>query len=107
MTAVFRVLLRMRVGADDGPAFERTWHRIAGRIAGETACLGQALMRDSTDPALYLVLSDWTDEAAFRAFEHGTAHTEHRAWLAAYRKEGSMTTTTVLAEVAPERVNRS
>jgi heme-degrading monooxygenase HmoA len=96
---VFRVLLSMDVHADRAPEFERAWTAVASAIAGHPANLAQALMRGNDGDGRYHILSDWTDEAAFRDFEHSEAHVAYRARLAPYRAGVTMTTMHVVREL--------
>ena len=98
MSAVFRVLLSMEVRAEQSAEFERTWTAIATSVAEHPANLSQALMRGRDGDGRYHILSDWTDEDAFRRFEHSDAHVEFRARLAPYRTGVTMSTMHVVRE---------
>jgi heme-degrading monooxygenase HmoA len=100
----FRVLLRMRIRPGEGVAFGRAWQAGADVIAGQADNLGQWLARDTEDADTYYVISDWADEASFRAYEHGAVHAEHLARLRPYRAEGEMATMSVLSGVPPVAV---
>jgi heme-degrading monooxygenase HmoA len=93
----FRVLLRMEVAPGAAPDFERVWHEGAGVITGQPANVGQWLCRSEDEPDVYHIVSDWTDEASFRAYELSAEHLAHRRTLHPYRLRGSMATATVLA----------
>jgi heme-degrading monooxygenase HmoA len=95
----FRVLLRMEVAPGAAPAFERVWHEGADVITGQPANLGQWLCRSEDEPDVYHIISDWTDEASFREYEHSDQHLAHRQTLHPYRLRGSMATATVLADL--------
>lgn len=95
----FRVLLRMRIHPGSGPAFERDWRDGAERISAQRANLGQWLARSTEEADVYYVVSDWTDEASFRAYERSDAHQEHLRTLRPHRADGSMSTMAVLAAV--------
>jgi heme-degrading monooxygenase HmoA len=88
--AGFRVLLRMQVR--DGAGFERAWLAVGSSVTGHPANRGQWLLRDTDDPCVYYIISDWTDEASFREFEHSPVHVWHREQLHPYRESGSMAT---------------
>jgi heme-degrading monooxygenase HmoA len=98
MTATFRVLLRMDVPPAHVAEFEAAWSQIADRVASNPASLGQALMRGVEDPGRYYVVTDWTDESAFRSFERSPEHEVNRARLAPYRTGVAMTTMHLVAE---------
>jgi heme-degrading monooxygenase HmoA len=103
MSTVFRVLLSMDVRAGSASEFERTWAAIAASIARHPANLAQALMRGGDEDGRYHILSDWTDEDAFRRFEHSDAHVVYRARLAPYRSGVTMTTMHVVQELHAPR----
>lgn len=97
--AGFRVLLRVNVRPGMGADFERTWLSIGGAVTAHPANRGQWLLRGADDDGpheVYYIVSDWTDEAGFRAFEHSDEHVVHRERLHPYRSGGSMTTMRVL-----------
>ncbi|MFI6903497.1 antibiotic biosynthesis monooxygenase family protein [Nonomuraea sp. NPDC050394] len=85
----FRVLLDIQVRPGQEDAFERTWREVAEGIAAHPANRGQSLLRGED---AYYVITDWTDESAFRQFELSPAHVDNRARLAPYRTGGSMAT---------------
>ena len=106
MTATFRVLLEMDVTPAHAAEFEATWSEIADSVAANPANQGQALMRSCEHPCRYHVLSDWTDEAAFRSFERSAEHVRHRARLAPYRGSVAMTTVRIVAQL-PARADNT
>ncbi len=93
----FRVMLRFEVHDGMADGFETTWRQIGDTIAAESAVKHQWLLRGAEEPATYWIMSDWADEPAFRAFERGAAHLEHRKRLQPYRAGVSMTTMHVVA----------
>ena len=97
MSATFRLLLQMDVIPAHVAEFEAAWSQIADRVATNPASLGQALMRGVEDPGRYYVVTDWTDENAFRSFERSGEHEANRARLAPYRTGVTMTTTHLVA----------
>jgi len=99
VNAMFRVLLEMDVAPIHAAEFEAAWSAVAGVVAANPANRGQALMRSCDLPNVYHVLSDWTDEAAFRSFERSPEHAANRARLAPYRTGVAMTTMHVVAEL--------
>lgn len=96
---LFRVLLRMRTRPGAGVAFERAWRSGADVIASQADNLGQWLARDTEDADVYYVISDWTDEASFRSYEHSAVHAEHLARLRPHRANGEMSTMSVICGV--------
>jgi heme-degrading monooxygenase HmoA len=95
----FRVMLRMVTRPDHEQDFERAWSDGAPVITGQPANLGQWLSRSAEEPGVYWIVSDWVDEASFRAYERSPEHLAHRARLHPYRASGSMTTMHVLADL--------
>jgi aromatase len=96
---VFRVLLRAEIAEGKEKEFEETWREIGEVITGQPANLGQWLMRSHDEPGVYYIISDWTDEERFRAFERSEEHVGHRSKLRPFRTKGSMVTTDVVAEM--------
>ncbi|MDQ1041666.1 heme-degrading monooxygenase HmoA [Streptomyces sp. V3I8] len=100
-----RVILRMEIRPEAAGSFERTWLEVGRLIAGEPANRGQNLVRSQDEHDVYYVITDWEDEAGFRAFERSDAHVTHRRRLAPFRTGGGMTVTRVVhdlpAQAAP------
>ncbi|MFC5220430.1 antibiotic biosynthesis monooxygenase [Streptomyces coerulescens] len=96
---VFRVLLRAEIAEGKEKQFEETWREIGDVITGQPANLGQWLMRSHDEPGVYYIISDWTDEERFRAFERSEEHVGHRSKLQPFRTKGSMVTTDVVAQL--------
>jgi heme-degrading monooxygenase HmoA len=98
---IFRVTLRMEIHPGMGQAFEKAWIDGAGVITDQQANLGQWLSRSSSEPGdIYYIVSDWVDEPRFREYEQSEEHLVHRQKLHPYRAAGSMTTMTVLYDLA-------
>ena len=97
MTARFRVLLRVQVAADRSAEFECEWQAGHDVVAGQPVNHGHWLARSDHEDDTYYVISDWTDEASFRAFESSEAHLRHRQALRPYHVNGSMTTMRIVA----------
>jgi heme-degrading monooxygenase HmoA len=94
-TGSFRILLRAEIRAGMEDEFERTWLSVGSVIIDHPANQGQWLLK-SEEEGVYYIMSDWTDEPSFRAFETSAEHVEHRKKLHPYRSGGSMTTMTVV-----------
>ncbi|WP_160160836.1 TcmI family type II polyketide cyclase [Actinomadura sp. K4S16] len=84
--ATYRLLLEIRMDEARGTEFERVWHRISAVAARHPGCVAQSLSRDAADPGTYLLVSDWTDEAAHTSFVESP---EHRAVAATFRDLGA------------------
>ncbi len=104
MGATFRVLLKVEVKDGLEAGFEREWLAGSDAVAGHPANRGHWLSRDDKDPHTYYVVSDWTDEESFRAFEGSPTHLEHRQRMHPYRTGGSMTTMRIVAGAAHPEV---
>ncbi|GAA3501778.1 antibiotic biosynthesis monooxygenase [Streptomyces prasinosporus] len=97
---VFRVMLRMEIRPGMEKDFERTWREVGASVTDHPANLGQWLSRSAEENGVYYIVSDWTDEPRFRAFETSERHVRHREKLHPYRTGGSMTTMHVVAALA-------
>ncbi|WP_329430190.1 antibiotic biosynthesis monooxygenase [Streptosporangium sp. NBC_01495] len=61
--------------ADAGPeAVEGAYHRISRSLTGTPGLLANELLRSVHDPAGFVVMSEWRDMDAFRAWEEGESH---------------------------------
>ncbi|GLP63740.1 antibiotic biosynthesis monooxygenase [Streptomyces sp. TUS-ST3] len=95
----FRVVLRMEVEQGAAAAFEAEWLGGTDAVTGHPACLGQWLARDTAEPRVYWIVSDWVDEAGFRSFEDSPEHLRHRAKLHPFRSGGSFHTMDIVARI--------
>ncbi|MFI6389994.1 antibiotic biosynthesis monooxygenase family protein [Nonomuraea sp. NPDC050547] len=100
---VFRVMLRMQIIAGKEEDFERVWYSVADVVGDDPANVGQWLSKSAEEAGVYYIMSDWADEARFRAFERSDAHVEHREKLHPYRSHGTMTTLHVVYDLGRER----
>ena len=96
-----RVILRMEIDPERTAAFEEAWASVSRSIAREPANLGQTLAKSSEEEAVYVVVTDWTDERAFRDFEVSSRHVGHRRKLRPFRRGGGMAVTQVVQCVEP------
>jgi heme-degrading monooxygenase HmoA len=72
--------MNYRVLPDKGEVFEKAFTRVLeamGRSEGHTA---SHLFRDVFDGQSYLIVSEWSDEAAFRAFVASEAFARVTTW---------------------------
>ncbi|GAA2887907.1 antibiotic biosynthesis monooxygenase family protein [Nonomuraea rubra] len=103
-TQVFRVMLRMQILPGKEQEFERVWYSVADVVGENPANVGQWLSKSAEEEGVYYIMSDWADEAGFRAFERSDAHVEHRKKLHPYRSHGTMTTQHVVFDLGRERL---
>jgi heme-degrading monooxygenase HmoA len=66
-------------------------------VAGHPANRGHWLARIDQEQDAYYVVSDWTDEPSFRAFESSDSHLSHRQQMRPYLAGGSMATMQIVA----------
>lgn len=97
-----RVILRMEVHPEKAAEFEKAWRSVGESIAREPANRGQTLVRSTEEEGVYYVLTDWSDERAFRDFEVSERHTRHRQRLRPYRRGGDMAVTEVVHRLEPD-----
>ncbi len=99
-----RVLLQIDIKPGNEQDFEVLWRRHANFISQHSDNLGQWLLRrtdsdtesDTDSGSGYVVLTDWTDEPAFRAFEQSDEQQEYLKRLWPMRAGGSMILLTTL-----------
>ncbi|MGC9668381.1 antibiotic biosynthesis monooxygenase family protein [Planosporangium sp. 12N6] len=96
-----RVLLQIDVQPGREREFERLWREHSSRIRELPDNHGQWLLRRTDDPSRYVVLTDWTDEESFRAFERSEAQQEYLRRLRPLRAGGGMTLLTLVDEQPP------
>lgn len=73
----------------DAAAIDDAYRLVSGRLAGTAGLLGNRLLRSLTDPASYLIQSEWQDLDAFTAWESTPGHPEATAPLRQYRDYSS------------------
>lgn len=74
MSRPVRVLLYAADPVEEPDAVAAAYHRISNELAGTAGLRGNELMRSLTDPAGFVVMSEWESLAAFRAWEDGPTH---------------------------------
>lgn len=68
---MIRTMLRLRAHPGFEQAVETAWREVAGQISGLPGNLARDLLLDVTDPLTHVVVTEWTDESALRAYENG------------------------------------
>ncbi|MFI7121223.1 antibiotic biosynthesis monooxygenase family protein [Amycolatopsis sp. NPDC049868] len=86
MNAGFRAVIELRMDPPDVERFLVLWPEMAAEVATATGVLDQWLF--ASDGAGLTIMSDWVDEAAFRAFEASAVHAAHRARIGPIRTGG-------------------
>ncbi|HEY9373878.1 antibiotic biosynthesis monooxygenase family protein [Streptomyces sp.] len=91
-TGSFRVLLTVQVKPGLEADFEQVWTEGSKEVTAQAANLGHTLARSAKDgeESVYYVVSDWTDQQSFLAFESSPEHIKHREKLHPYRTGGSL-----------------
>jgi len=93
-------MLRTQVNPGMEQQFERAWLEADADLADEPASLNRSLLRSATEDGVYFIVSDWVNEAGFRAFEGSPRHLVHRAKLHPFRSSGSFTAMHLVHNVA-------
>jgi 2-polyprenyl-6-methoxyphenol hydroxylase-like FAD-dependent oxidoreductase/heme-degrading monooxygenase HmoA len=68
---MIRTMVRLRARPGCRPAVESTWRTLAGQLAGAVGNLRHDLLHDAEDPLTVVVVTEWADESALRAYERG------------------------------------
>jgi heme-degrading monooxygenase HmoA len=89
----------MKVKAGHEGDFEQVWRGIAERVRREPGNVGQALLRDSSDPSSFVVMSDWESREAFGRFERSPEQDALTAPLRALRESARMSIYDVLVRL--------
>lgn len=71
--------------APDAAAVTAAYHAVSAELAGTPGLIGNELLSSVHDPTWVLVMSEWTDLAAFDAWERGTAHKGQTSALRPFR----------------------
>ncbi|GHH72134.1 antibiotic biosynthesis monooxygenase [Streptosporangium violaceochromogenes] len=69
-----RVLVFVTATVTGVEAVEDAYHRISRSLTGTPGLLSNELLRSAHDPAGFVVMSEWRDLDAFRAWEEGESH---------------------------------
>lgn len=88
--AALRVVLTIRIEPGQEAAFEELWRSHAETVGRFPANRGQQLLRERGEVGSYTVVTDWTDEPAFRAFEQSPEQQRYLKELWAIRAGGGM-----------------
>ena len=75
------VLVYARAPGDEPGAVETAYHGVSRALEGTPGLLGNVLLRSVHDPRAFVVMSEWRDLAAFRAWEEGADHRDTTAPL--------------------------
>jgi heme-degrading monooxygenase HmoA len=75
------VLVYASAPGDDAEAVEAAYHAISSALDGTPGLLGNVLMRSLADPSSFVVMSEWRDLEAFRAWEETASHRDVTAPL--------------------------
>lgn len=101
MTPGLRVLLRIRIVPGREAEFEQLWRSHAQTVRRFPDNHGQQLLRLSGETGHYTVLTDWTDEPSFRAFERSAEQQAYLQRLWPMRAGGEMQLLEPLHELSP------
>ncbi|WP_340682686.1 antibiotic biosynthesis monooxygenase family protein [Amycolatopsis coloradensis] len=83
MSGGVRVLLYH--ATEDPDRIEAAYHEASVRLAGVPGLLGNELLRSTSDPSGFVVVSSWSDVTAFEEWERGPEHRAQTAPLRPFR----------------------
>lgn len=83
-----RVLVYAAAPTEEPEAVRHAYHQISAELDGTPGLLGNELMRSLTEPASYIVMSEWVSLDAFRTWETGASHRGTTAPLRPYQDSG-------------------
>ncbi|MEV5985404.1 antibiotic biosynthesis monooxygenase family protein [Streptomyces sp. NPDC052051] len=101
MTAELRVFLRIEIAEGREAEFEELWLEHARTVRRFPHNHGQQLLRQTDQPGVYTVLTDWTDEPSFRAFEQSPEQQAYLKRLWPMRTVGEMRLLEPLHDLSP------
>jgi heme-degrading monooxygenase HmoA len=99
--AAVRALVRMAVSQDRHGEFRRAWHDVAERAQLVPGIVRQMLLRDSEDPAAFVIASDWESDKAFQAFERSDEQDDLTAPLRELRQSAHQQVYEIVDSVEP------
>jgi len=70
--------------AEDREAFEAMIPRVSQSIKGTAGYIRDELLRDPTEPATYIMMSEWSSREAFLSWEQSPIHKQNTGPLRAY-----------------------
>lgn len=68
---MIRTMLRLRARAGCEPAVTAAWRAHAGQLAAAGGGVRPELLHDAADPRTFVLVTEWTDEAAGRRYARG------------------------------------
>lgn len=74
MKARARVMLFLQAPEEERAAVEGAYHRVSDSLKGTPGLLRNELLSSCSQPASYVVLSEWESLESFRAWEQGPIH---------------------------------
>lgn len=89
MSGLLRVLLYHATVDSEG--IDAAYHEVSRCLAPVPGLLGSELLRSVHDPTDFVVVSSWSDLAAFREWENGPEHRQSTAPLRPYRQAAKST----------------
>nr|ASV46874.1 antibiotic biosynthesis monooxygenase [uncultured bacterium] len=69
-----RVMLFVQAPDAERSTLEEAYHRVSTSLKGTPGLLRNELLRSCSQPASYVVLSEWESLEAFRRWEQGPVH---------------------------------
>ncbi len=72
MTARVMVFAKIRPGEET--AFEAAYADVTRKVMGTSGHVRDELLRDTTEPGSYILLSEWESKEAFLAWENAPIH---------------------------------
>lgn len=85
-----RVVVFVRIRAEDGPRFEEAFAEVRRRVAGSPGYIDDELLRDPAEPGRYLLIGSWRSRADFLAWEDDPQHREHSAPMRPYWRDAEV-----------------
>ena len=72
MTA--RVMVFAKIKPGEEAAFEAAYTEVTRKVKGTPGHIHDELLRDTTEPGAYILLSEWESKEAFLAWENAPIH---------------------------------
>jgi heme-degrading monooxygenase HmoA len=76
MTSKVRVLIYARAPESDPAAVTDVYHKISRELSGAAGLVGNELLRSTSDARGFVIMSEWENMAAYRAWDERQDHRE-------------------------------
>jgi heme-degrading monooxygenase HmoA len=81
-------MVHTKIDPEDGAAFEAAFLEVSRNVHGTPGHIRDELIRDTREPAMYVLLAEWESERAFLAWVEDPRHLEASRAMFPYWEHG-------------------